>query len=114
MGSIEEDVATPLGDDVTDGLDGKGEQGHRGSQGDYFGAHERGHFVEEVKVHFQFDPIEGNVHNLQTTYPCWPVDTVAGMTSKGLGDAHDDVTWFGQCCIDGQVAKHARHQPVVS
>src|SRR5205807_1491313 len=106
-------VPAPLCDDVVDGLDGKGEERHRGAKGDHFGAHQGGNFAEEVKVHFKFDRIEGNVNDLQTAYSRRPVDTVAGMTPERLSDAHDDVTGFGQRRIDCQVAKHARHQPVV-
>src|SRR2546423_12820915 len=113
MGAIEEDASAPLCDDVADGLDGKGEERHRGAKSDYPGAHQGGNFAEEVKVHFKFDQIERNVNDLQTTHPCRPVDTIAGMTTKGLSDAHDDVTGFGESGIDRQVAKHTRHQPVV-
>src|SRR5947209_14972733 len=95
MSSIKEDVAIPLCNDVANGPDGKGEQGHRGTQSDHPGAHQRGYFAEEVKVNFKFDRIERNVNDLQTTYPCWPVDTVAGMPSERLGDAHDNVARLG-------------------
>src|SRR5437764_8489298 len=113
MGAIEENVSAPLCDDVADGLDGKREERHRGAKSDHFGAHQGGNFAEEVKIHFKFDRIEGNVHDLQTTYSCRPVDTIAGMASERLSDAHDNVTGFGQRCIDRQVAKHTRYQPVV-
>src|SRR6266480_917972 len=113
MGAIEEDVSAPLCDDVADGLDGKGEECHRGAKSDHSGAHQGGNFAEEVEVHLKFDRIERNVNDLQTAYSCRSVDTVAGMTSERLSDAHDDVTGFGQRRIDRQVAKHARHQPVV-
>src|SRR5947209_3787926 len=96
MGAIEENVSAPLCDDVADGLDGKGEERHRGAESDHPGAHQRGNFAEEVEVHFKFDWIEGNVNDLQTTYSRRSVDTVAGMTPKGLSDAHDDVTGFRQ------------------
>src|SRR5437588_11639451 len=113
MGAIEEDVSAPLGDDVADGLDGKREERHRGAKSDRFGAYQGGNFAEEVEVHFKFDRIERNVNDLQTTYSRRPVDTVAGMTTERLSDAHNDITGFGQRRIDCQVAKHARHQPVV-
>src|SRR2546421_10197469 len=114
MGTIEEDVAAPLCDDVVDGLDGKGEERHRGAKSDDFGAHQGSNFAEEVEIYFKFDRIERNVHDLQTTYSCRPVDTVAGMTSERLSDAHNDVTRFGQRCINRQIAKHAGYEPVVS
>src|SRR5258708_22252894 len=113
MGSIEEDVSAPLGDDAADGLDGKKEQRHRGSQRDHLGAHQRGNFAEEVEVNFKFDRIERNVNDVQTTYPRRPIDTVAGMTPERLSNAHDNVTRFGQRRIARQVSNHARRQPVV-
>src|SRR5436309_15709368 len=100
MGAIEEDVSAPLCDDVADGLDGKGEERHRGAKSDDFGAHQGSNFAEEVEIYFKFDRIERNVNDLQTMYSCRPVDTVAGMTSERLGDAHDDVAGFGQRRID--------------
>src|SRR5436309_292224 len=39
MGSIKEDVAIPFCNDVTNGPDGKGEQGHRGAQSEIGRAH---------------------------------------------------------------------------
>ena len=113
MGAIEEDVSAPLCDDVVDGLDGKGEECHRGAKSDDLGAHQRGNFAEEVEIHFKFDRIERNIHDLQTAYSRRPIDTIAGMTTERLSDAHDDITRFGQRCIDRQVANHACYQPVV-
>src|SRR5437763_17166476 len=113
MGAIEENVSTPLRDDVPDGLDGKGEECHRGAKRDDFGAHKRGNFAKEVEIHFKFARIERNVNDLQTAYSRRPIDTIAGMTTERLSDAHDDVTRFGQRRIDRQVTKHTRHKPVV-
>src|SRR5436305_5978914 len=104
MGAIEENVSAPLCDDVPDGLNGKGEERHRGAKSDHFGAHQGGNFAEEVEVHLKFDRIERNVHDLQTAYSRRPVDAVAGMTPERLSDAHDDITGFGQSGIDRQVA----------
>src|SRR5712691_85023 len=104
MGAIEEDVSAPLCDDVADGLDGEGEERHRGAKSYHPGTHQRGNFAEEVEVHFKFDRIERNVNDLQTTYSRRPVDTIAGMASERLGDAHNDITGFGQRRVDRQVA----------
>src|SRR5437588_12482031 len=113
MGAIEEDVPAPLCDDVADGLDGKGEERHRGAKSDHFGTYQGGNFAEKVEIHFKFDRIERNIHDLQTAYSRRPIDTIAGMTTERLSDAHDDVTRFGKRRIDRQVTKHTRHQPVV-
>src|SRR5205807_7330443 len=84
------------------------------AQRDYPGAHQWSNFAEEVEINFQFNRIERNVHNLQTTHPGWTVDTVAGMTPERLRDAHYDITGFCQRCIDRQIAEHACYQSVVS
>src|SRR5436309_2404566 len=76
MCSIEEDVPTPLCNNVADGLDGKGKQRHRSPQRDHFVAYQWGDFAEEVKVNFQFDRVKRDIYNLQTTYPGWPIDRV--------------------------------------
>src|SRR2546421_6996505 len=114
MCSIEEDVPTPLCDDVADGLDGKGEQRHRSPQRDHFWAYQWGDFAEEVKVNFQFDRVKRDIYNLQTTYPGWPIDTVTGMPPERLSNAHNDIARFAQGCIHCQIANHACHQPVIS
>src|SRR5437588_13015059 len=99
MSAIEEDVPSPLCNDVADGLDGKRKLRHRGSQCDHFGAHQWGDFAKEVEVNFKLDRIKWDIYDLQTAYTGWSVDAVAGMPSTGLRTAQDDVTVISQRCI---------------
>src|SRR5712692_10305597 len=113
MCSIEIDVPIPLTDDVAYSLDGKREQRHRGSQRNHPGSNQWCNLAEEVQVNIEFDWIERDIHDLQTTDSCWPVETIARMATKGLSNTYNDVARFSQCRIDRHIADHTCHQPLV-
>ncbi len=113
MRPVEEQLAAPIGQDVAHLLHGEGEEGHRRAQGDQLRPNQRGHAPEQVEVDGQLLRVHRHIDHLQAAHAGRAVGPVAGVTAKGLGDAHDDVARLGQRGVDGQVADHAGDEAVI-
>src|SRR6266567_2068149 len=114
MRAIEEETTSPLGDNLLHLLQREREERHGGPQRDQPGEDERRYFAEEVKIHLEFDGIEGNVHDFQAAYACRTIMAVARMAAEGLREAHDDIARFGERRVDRHIADHAGHQSMVN
>ena len=111
--AIEEETASPPGDHLVHLAQWEREECHGGTQRDQLGAHKRGYLAEEVEVHFEFDGIERDVHDLEAAHTRRAVAAVTRVAAEGLGQAHDDIARFSKCRVDRHIADHAGYQPVV-
>ena len=113
VGAVVEEPPAPLGGHGAHFLHRQRKQRHGHPHGHQLGPDLAGRARERIQVDLQLDRVERNVHDVQAPQPRRPVEPVAGVPSVRLGHGHDGVPRPGQGLIDGQVAEHAAHQPVV-
>src|SRR5579872_5994105 len=82
MCAIKKDRAAPLRNNVMDCLERKWKERHRSAQCHKFRTYQRRYLAKKVKINFEFNRIKGNVYNLQATYSCRSIVTVAGMSAQ--------------------------------
>jgi len=108
MGPVEENPAAPFGNDFAHCRNWIGKQGHREPQRDEFRANLPRDSGKQGEIDFELGRIERDVHDPESAQAGGAVDTIARMTTDGLGGTHDYVAGRGERLIDSQIPQHCK------